>query len=68
MKFVVQNPCRNEAETLPQTLAELSRTVEVFDTVEWLIIDLGTTDDTVEVAREHGGDHVGKHLRHLRRR
>lgn len=56
MKFVIQNPCRNEAETLPQTPAELSRTVEAFDTVEWLIIDFGSTGKTVEAAREHGVD------------
>ncbi len=58
MKLIIQIPCLNEAEQLPATLADLPRTVEGFDTVEWLIIDDGSTDDTVEVARRHGVDHV----------
>ena len=51
MKLIIQIPCFNEAEQLPQTLAELPREVEGFDTVEWLVIDDGSTDETVAVAR-----------------
>ena len=58
MKLIIQIPCLNEEETLPATLADLPREVDGFDTVEWLIIDDGSTDRTVEVAREHGVDHV----------
>jgi glycosyltransferase involved in cell wall biosynthesis len=58
MKLIVQIPCLNEEETLPRTLAELPREVEGFDTVEWLVIDDGSTDRTAEVARECGVDHV----------
>ena len=58
MKLIIQIPCYNEAETLAITLAELPREVEGFDKVEWLIIDDGSTDDTVKVARENGVDHV----------
>jgi glycosyltransferase involved in cell wall biosynthesis len=58
MKLIIQIPCFNEAAQLPQTLAALPRALEGFDPVEWLIIDDGSTDDTVEVAREHGVDHV----------
>src|SRR5918997_1084159 len=58
MKLIIQIPCLNEEETLPVTLADLPREVEGFDTVEWLIIDDGSTDRTVEVAREHGVDHI----------
>jgi glycosyltransferase involved in cell wall biosynthesis len=58
MKLIIQIPCLNEEEQLPATLADLPRTVEGFDQVEWLIVDDGSTDRTVEVARTHGVDHV----------
>jgi glycosyltransferase involved in cell wall biosynthesis len=57
-KLIIQIPCLNEEETLPITLADLPREVAGFDTVEWLIIDDGSTDRTVEVAKEFGVDHV----------
>ena len=58
MKLIIQIPCLNEAEQLPATLADLPREVEGFDEVEWLVIDDGSTDNTVEVARANGVDHV----------
>jgi glycosyltransferase involved in cell wall biosynthesis len=58
MKLIVQIPCLNEEETLPATLADLPREVPGFDAVEWLVIDDGSTDRTIEVAREHGVDHI----------
>jgi glycosyltransferase involved in cell wall biosynthesis len=58
MKLIIQIPCFNEADQLPQTLADLPREVEGFDVVEWLIIDDGSTDATVEVARASGVDHL----------
>lgn len=58
MKLIIQIPCHNEEEQLPETLADLPREVEGFDTVEWMIIDDGSTDRTVEVAREHNVDHI----------
>ena len=54
MKLIIQIPCFNEEDTLPGTLADLPRQVEGIETVEWLVIDDGSTDRTVEVAREHG--------------
>src|SRR5512133_2308458 len=60
MKLIIQIPCLNEEATLPATLADLPRHVEGFDAVEWLIIDDGSTDRTVEVARDNGVDHVGR--------
>lgn len=62
MKLVIQIPCFNEAETLAIALSALPRTVPGFDTVEWLIIDDGSQDDTVNVAKAHGVDHVVRHL------
>jgi glycosyltransferase involved in cell wall biosynthesis len=58
MKLIIQIPCLNEEETLPGTLADLPREVKGFETVEWLIVDDGSTDRTIAVAREHGVDHV----------
>jgi glycosyltransferase involved in cell wall biosynthesis len=58
MKLIIQIPCFNEAEQLPQTLADLPRNLDGFDEVEWLVIDDGSTDETVAVAREHGVDHL----------
>src|ERR671917_2187330 len=58
MKLIIQIPCLNEEETLPVTLADLPRKVPGFDTVEWLIVDDGSTDATVEVARRNGVDHI----------
>ncbi len=58
MKLIVQIPCLNEEEALPVTLRALPRSVAGFDQVEWLIIDDGSTDRTIEVARAHGVDHV----------
>ena len=58
MKLIIQIPCFNEEEQLPGTLAHLPRAIDGFDTVEWLIIDDGSTDRTIEVARAHGVDHI----------
>jgi glycosyltransferase involved in cell wall biosynthesis len=58
MKLIIQIPCFNESEQLAQTLAELPRSVEGFDQVEWLIVDDGSSDRTVEVARDCGVDHL----------
>src|SRR3954447_10443391 len=58
MKLIIQIPCFNEEATLPGTLADLPREVEGIETVEWLIIDDGSTEPPVEGARAHGVDHV----------
>jgi glycosyltransferase involved in cell wall biosynthesis len=58
MKLIIQIPCLNEEATLPATLADLPREVPGFDAVEWLVIDDGSTDRTVEVARANGVDHI----------
>jgi glycosyltransferase involved in cell wall biosynthesis len=58
MKLIIQIPCFNEEDQLPATLADLPREVPGVAVVEWLVIDDGSTDRTVEVAREHGVDHI----------
>ncbi len=63
MKLIVQIPCLNEEGTLPETLAAIPRSVPGFDAVEVLIVDDGSSDRTVEVARAHGADHVVRFTR-----
>jgi glycosyltransferase involved in cell wall biosynthesis len=58
MKLIIQIPCLNEEESLPQVLSDLPREVAGFDRVEWLIVDDGSTDRTVEMAKRHGVDHL----------
>lgn len=58
MRLVVQIPCLNEEKTLPQVLADIPREVEGVDDVQILVVDDGSTDRTVEVAREHGATRV----------
>ncbi len=58
VKLVVQIPCLNEEETLAATVRDIPRQIEGIDRVEILIIDDGCTDQTVEVARQCGVEHV----------
>jgi len=60
MKLIIQIPCKDEAEQLPATLADLPRELPGFDRVEWLVIDDGSTDETIAVASRHGVDHIVK--------
>lgn len=50
-KWIIQIPCFNEADSPPATLADLPRQVPGVETVEWLVIDDGSTDCTADVAR-----------------
>jgi glycosyltransferase involved in cell wall biosynthesis len=59
-KLIIQIPCFNEERTLGLTLSQLPREMPGFDSVEWLIVDDGSQDRTVEVARENGVDHVAQ--------
>ncbi len=61
MKLLIQIPCYNEAGTLSIALGALPRSIPGFDSIEWLVIDDGSTDDTVKVARECGVDHIVRH-------
>lgn len=63
MKLIVQIPCLNEEQTLPQTVADIPRRIPGVDSVEILVIDDGSTDRTVEIAREVGVDHIVGHRR-----
>jgi glycosyltransferase involved in cell wall biosynthesis len=58
MKLIIQIPCFDEETQLPATLADLPRDLPGVDRIEWLVIDDGSTDRTVEIARKHGVDHI----------
>lgn len=63
MKVFVQIPCLNEEETLPAVLDSIPRSIPGVDRVEILIIDDGSTDRTIEVAKAHGVTHFVRHTR-----
>src|SRR5690606_33054706 len=65
VKLIIQIPCYNEAETLPSALAHLPQSIPGFDCIEVLIIDDGSSDETVAVARRLGVDHIVRHRRNL---
>jgi glycosyltransferase involved in cell wall biosynthesis len=58
IKLIIQIPCYNEEGTLGLTLAELPRQLPGVDRIEWLIVNDGSSDRTVEVALANGVDHV----------
>lgn len=61
MKCIIQIPCFNEATTLPETVAELPRSIPGVDTLEIMVIDDGSKDNTVAVAKSLGIDHIVRH-------
>lgn len=58
MKVIIQIPCYNEEATLAIALSHLPRKLKGVTSIEWLVIDDGSTDRTVEVAKRHGVDHI----------
>ncbi len=58
MKLMIQIPCYNEAETLEIALNALPKHIEGIDEIEYLIINDGSTDDTVQVAKNWGVHHI----------
>lgn len=58
MKLIIQIPCYNEQDTIAAVLADLPRRIPGVDTVEYLVIDDGSTDRTVETARQNGAHHI----------
>ena len=61
MKLIVQIPCYNESQTLGETVRDIPRDIDGIESVEILVIDDGSHDDTSRVARELGVDHVVRH-------
>lgn len=61
MKLIIQIPCLNEEKTLSTTIGDLPKHIDGIDKIELLIIDDGSTDKTVEVARQLGVHHIVRH-------
>ncbi len=64
MKLIIQIPCYNEEKTLPKTLADLPKTIDGIDEIEVLVINDGSTDDTVKVARRNGVKNIVSFRQH----
>jgi len=64
MKLIIQIPCYNEANYLPITLQDLPKHIKGIDKVETLVIDDGSTDNTAEVAKQNGVDHIIRFRKH----
>ena len=58
MKLIIQIPCYNEEASLPITLNALPKQISGIDEIEILVIDDGSTDKTVEVAKANGVQHI----------
>jgi glycosyltransferase involved in cell wall biosynthesis len=65
VKLIIQIPCFNEAQTLPQTVEALPRKLDGIDTLEYLVIDDGSSDNTAQTARRSGVHHVTRLPRNL---
>lgn len=63
MKLVIMIPCLNEEETLPLVLETIPKKIEGIDQIDILIIDDGSTDKTVEVAKKYGVKHFLVHTK-----
>ena len=62
-KLIIQIPCLNEADHLPETLAALPKAIPGVDVIETLVIDDGSSDGTSDVARQLGVHHIVRHRR-----
>ena len=58
MKLIIQIPCYNEEETLPVTIADLPKQIDGIDVIEYLVINDGSSDRTVEAAHDAGVHHI----------
>lgn len=58
MKLIIQIPCYNEEENLAAVVEDLPKELPGIDTIEYLVIDDGCTDRTVEVAKQAGIHHI----------
>jgi glycosyltransferase involved in cell wall biosynthesis len=62
MKLIVQIPCYNEQQTLSAVVSSIPRQIDGVDSVEILVVDDGSRDRTVEVAKALGVDHIVSHI------
>jgi glycosyltransferase involved in cell wall biosynthesis len=65
MKLFIQIPCHNEELVLPTTLSQLPHFLPGIDVIEVLVIDDGSTDNTIKVAQECGVKHIVRLSHHV---
>jgi len=65
MKVVIQIPCLNEEETLPLVFEKMPKKIPGVDTIEYQIVDDGSTDKTIEVAKQLGVHHIIRHEQNM---
>src|SRR5690606_21901937 len=65
MKVFIQVPCLNEEATLPLVLESIPKKIKGVDEIEILVIDDGSSDKTVEIAKQHGVKHFVRHARNM---
>jgi glycosyltransferase involved in cell wall biosynthesis len=65
MRLFIQIPCKDEEGTLPAVISDLPRKIDGIDEIRVLVVDDGSTDRTVEVARELGVDNIVRNRRNL---
>ena len=65
MKLIIQIPCHNEAQVITQTIKSLPSSLDGFDSIEYMVIDDGSNDDTAELAQAAGAHHIVKLPGHM---
>lgn len=65
MKLIIQIPCLNEETTLPLVFEKMPKKIDGIDEIETLIIDDGSTDKTIEVAKKLGVNHIVTHSKNM---
>ncbi|MCY4333425.1 MAG: glycosyltransferase family 2 protein [Litoreibacter sp.] len=65
MKLIIQIPALNEEETLAEAINAIPRSIDGVSSVEIMVIDDGSTDNTVQVAKDAGADHILRMSSHV---
>ena len=65
IKLFIQIPCFNEEATIKSTLEAIPKKIEGVDSISIVVIDDGSTDDTIKIAKENGADFIIKHKSNL---
>lgn len=62
LKLIIQIPCYNEEKTLASVLSEIPKKIPGIHSIETMVIDDGSSDNTIQVAQEYGVHHIIRHI------